>query len=67
MENKLKPCQFCKAPPILQLRYFWNGNPYYQVSCSNILCKMYKEVLCEGTKESAIAEWNKRTEEANNA
>ena len=54
MDKKLKPCPFCGSKPVLtgfQAPEFW-------VSCPQIGCKASTEAF--GTKDKAVASWNRR-------
>ncbi len=58
-EPELKPCPFCgyKGTEILSEVLWWGGGMSYWVRCGDC----YSAGATEGTRDDAIASWNRRT------
>ncbi len=61
--DKKKDCPFCGGLAVTEETYQWGGHTWWKIYC--IKCNAgWKTDFPFGTKEEALAAWNRRTEES---
>ena len=58
MTERLKPCPYCGAEPVLSQDYFGR----YDVRCLNTCCEISPSTRVHDKAEDAAASWNRRAE-----